>query len=36
MHSLIDNRCETQFRLLCMVLRSFIRHNTTEFFLFFY
>jgi len=24
------------FHLLCMVLRSFIRHNTTELFLFFY
>jgi len=34
MHSRIDNCCETQFRLLCVVLRSFIRHTTTEFFYF--
>jgi len=36
MHSLINNCCETNFHLLCMVLRLFIRHNTTELFLFFY
>jgi len=34
MHSLNDNCCETHFRLLCMVLRSFIRHNSTELFYF--
>jgi len=32
MHSLIDNCCETHFHFLCMVLRSFTRHNTTELF----
>jgi len=36
MHSLISNRGETHFHLLGMVLRSFIRHDTTELFLFFY
>jgi len=35
MHSLIDNCSEIHFRLLRAVLRSFIRHNTTELFLFF-
>jgi len=34
MHSLIDNCYETHFHLLCMVLRSFTRHNTTELFFF--
>jgi len=29
MHSLMDSCCETHFHLLCMVLRSFIRHNIT-------
>jgi len=33
MHSLISNCCGTHFRLVRMVLRSFIRHNTTELFL---
>jgi len=36
MHSRLDNNCETHFHLLCMVLRSFIRHNTIKLFLFFY
>jgi len=36
MHSLVNNCCETHFHLLRMVLRSFIRHNTTELFSFFY
>jgi len=35
MHSLIGNYCETHFHLLCMVLSSFMRHNTAELFLFF-
>jgi len=36
MHSLTDNCCETHFHLLCIVLRSFVTHNTTELFSFFY
>jgi len=36
MHSLVNNCCETHFHLLRMVLRSFVRHSTTELFLFFY
>jgi len=36
MHLLINNCCETHFHFLRMVLRSFIRYNTTELFLFFY
>jgi len=34
MHSLINNCYETHFRSLRMVLRSFIRHITTELFYF--
>jgi len=34
MHSLTNSCCETHFHLLRMVLRSFIRHNTTELLLF--
>jgi len=30
MRSLINTWCETRFHLLRMVLRSFIKHNTTE------
>jgi len=30
MHSVINNWCETHFHLVRMVLRSFVRHNTTE------
>jgi len=33
MHSLINDCCETHFHLLRMFLRSFIRHNITDFFL---
>jgi len=30
MHSLINTCCETHFHLLRMVLRPFMKHNTTE------
>jgi len=30
MHSRINNCCETHFHLLRVVLRSFIRYDTTE------
>jgi len=29
MHSFTDSCCETHFHILWIVLRSFVRHNTT-------